>query len=469
MKKYGRIIIAIIVVVILITTFIWWRSQSQANVTNQYQTVKAGRGSLMATIGATGIVHTNQMATLTWQTSGSVGDIRVKIGEIVSKNGVLASISSDSLPQNVILAQADLVSAERALDKVKNSKTSQAQAQLNLVTAQKSYDDAKNSSLNLVAGRDNKDAAANAEAQYTIAKSNLEAAQANYDRLVSLPDDNPSKAQAYSALYNAQQAVQAKLNTWNWYKNQASQQDISEADAKLALAEAQLLDAQREWDRLKDGPDPSDIASAEARVTASRATINAASIISPFAGTVTQIIPMVGDQVSPGSPAFRIDDLSRLLVDVDVSEVDINSVKIGQSVTLTLDAILDVTYNGTVISVAQVGNSSQGAVTFNVTVELTDADAWVKPGMTSAVTIVVTQLENVLLVPNRAVRLINNQRVVYILINGSPQEVKVTLGATSGIESEVVGGDLKEGDMIILNPPSNFGSGNRPGGGMFGG
>lgn len=472
MKKYGKLILVLGIVFVLVIAFIWLRANGQASAQNPFQTVKAERGSLMATIGATGIVRSNQSATLTWQTSGTVGDIQAALGEIVLKGSTLASILPDSLPQNIILAQADMVSAERALETARNSKTAQAQAQLTLANAQKTYDDANYSRQSLETGRNNKDAAANAEAQYIIANNNLESAQAAYDRLANLADDNPNKAQAYSVLYTAQQTVKSRLNAWNWYKNQASTQDISEADAKLALAKAQLLDAQREWDRLKDGPDPADIASAQARVTATRATLNTAFVFAPFSGTVTEVKPMVGDQVSPGVPAFRIDDLSRLLVDVQVSEVDINSVKIDQPVTLSFDAILDVIYHGKVVSVAQVGNTSQGAVTFIVIVELTDADNRVKPGMTSAVTVVVNQLDNVLLVPNRAVRLVNNQRVVYILVNGAALEVKITLGATSGIDSEILTGDLKEGDLIILNPPTNFGTGNegRPGGGgMFGG
>jgi HlyD family secretion protein len=472
MKKYGKLILVISIVIILAIAFIWLRASGQASAQNSFQTVKAERGSLMATIGATGIVRSNQSATLTWQTSGTVGDIQAALGEIVLKGSTLASILPDSLPQNIILAQADMVSAKRALETARNSKTAQAQAQLTFANAQKTYDDANYSRQSLETGRNNKDAAANAEAQYIIANNNLESAQAAYDSLANLADDNPNKAQAYSVLYNAQQTVKSRLNAWNWYKNQASSQDISEADAKLALAKAQLLDAQHEWDRLKDGPDPADIAAAQTRVTATRATLNTAFIFAPFSGTVTEVKPMVGDQVSPGVPAFRIDDLSRLLVDVQVSEVDINGVKIDQPVTLTFDAILDVIYHGKVVSVAQVGNTSQGAVTFTVTVELTDIDNRVKPGMTSAVTVVVNQLDNVLLVPNRAVRLVNNQRVVYILVNGAAQEVKITLGATSGIDSEILTGDLKEGDLIILNPLTNFGTGNegRPGGGgMFGG
>ena len=93
---------------------------------------------------------------------------------------------------------------------------------------------------------------------------------------------------------------------------------------------------------------------------------------------------------------------------------------------------------------------------FTVTVALTDANKNVKPGMTAAVTITVKQINNVLLVPSRAVRLVNNQLVVYVLNNGQVQEVNVTLGASSDTMSEVVSSNLKVGDLIILNPPSTL-------------
>ncbi len=472
MKKFGKLLIVLSILLVLTIAFFWFQNQRQVSSQSGYQTVEAQEGSLKATIGATGTVRSNQSAILTWQTSGTIGDIQVVLGEQITKGSTLASLLPGSLPQNVILAQADLVIAKRALETVTNSITTQAQAQLALANAQRTYDDAKWTRQNLETGRDNIDAAANAEAQYIIASKSLETAQAAYDRVASLADDNPIKAQAYSTLYAAQQAVKSRLNAWNWYKSQANSQDISEADARLALAEAQLQDAQREWDRLKNGPDPDDIASAQARVTASQAILKFASLLAPFSGTVTEVKSMLGDQVSPGVPGFRVDDLSRLLVDVQVSEVDINGVKMDQPVTLTFDAILDVIYNGKVVSVAQVGNTTQGAVTFTVTVELTDFDNRVKPGMTSAVTIVVNQLDNVLLVPNRAVRLVDNQRVVYILVNGEAKEVEITLGATSGIDSEVLSGDLKKGDLIILNPSLNIGPGSSNGRGMgemFGG
>ena len=119
---------------------------------------------------------------------------------------------------------------------------------------------------------------------------------------------------------------------------------------------------------------------------------------------------------------------------------------------------------------AQAGDSVQGAVSFTVTVELTSPDANVKPGMTAAVTITVKQINNVLLVPNRAVRVVDNQRVVYVLRNGQAQEVAITLGASSDTQSEVISTNLKAGDLIILNPPSMlFTQPDGSGGGPFGG
>jgi len=104
-------------------------------------------------------------------------------------------------------------------------------------------------------------------------------------------------------------------------------------------------------------------------------------------------------------------------------------------------------------------------------VELTDADELVKPGMTAAVNIVVKEIKDEILVPNRAVRLSDGVRVVYLLVDGQPVKTEIRLGSSSDTMSVVAGGDIKEGDVIILNPPTEFqGPGGGPGGGGgFGG
>jgi HlyD family secretion protein len=174
----------------------------------------------------------------------------------------------------------------------------------------------------------------------------------------------------------------------------------------------------------------------------------------PFDGTITDVQIKVGDQVGPNAVAFRVDDLSRLLVDVDISEVDINRLTVGQPVTLFFDAVLGKEYQGIVQEVGFVGSNIQGAVNFKVTVELVDADADVKPGMTAGVNIVVDQLSDVLLVPNRAVRIRDGKRVVFVLEDGEVVPIEIKLGASSETVSEILDGDLKVGDAIVLNPPS---------------
>jgi HlyD family secretion protein len=472
-KGLGRrtwfIISAAILIILIIVGIQVVRARNQANATAALETTTITRGPLTATVGATGTVRAEQTAFLSWSTSGTVGVVNVQVGDQVQAGDMLAALAQTSLAQNVVLAQADLVTAQRNLDNVLQSGTAAAQAQLDLVNAKKSYDSANATLQSFLAVNHGGTSAdlENARAQLTLAQNTVDQAQNLYDMVKNLDDTNVRKAQAVTNLYNARQALTRARNNLNYFELVPGEGDIAMARAKLALANAQLNDAQREWDRLKNGPDANDIVAARARVDAAQATINLSQAIAPFAGTITEINLLAGDQVSPGTSSFRIDNLNRLLVDVQVSEVDINSVQPGQPVSITFDAVQGNQYEGKVTEVSGVGAIVQGVVNFDVTVQLENPDAQVKPGMTAAVTITVKQLENVLLVPNRAVRLVNNQRVVYVLRNGQNTEIQISLGASAETYSEVISGDLKEGDQVILNPPTDLTGGR--GGGVFGG
>jgi HlyD family secretion protein len=401
--------IVIGVVAVILIAVIYSRSRG-AGTQTVYQTTPAARGNLVASIGATGSVRARQSAVLIWQTTGIVDAVNTDVGKRVSRDEVLASLDKASLNQSIILAEADLASAKKALEDLLNSDTSRAQALVAVDKAEKAYEKAYNWRLEL---------------------------NGKIDIIDTYYENGIPKVRKY--------------------KGYADAETIADADENLALTEAQLKDARRAYERLKDGPDSADVASAEARVAAAQSTLNLAFISAPFDGTITQAMPSVGDQVSAGSVAFRVDDLSHLLLDLQVSEVDINSVSVGQTASLTFDAILGKQYSGKVVEVGQSGDTVQGVVSFTVTVELTDANEFVKPGMTAAVTVVVEEVKDVVLVPNRAVRLVDGNRVVYKLVNGQPVQVKVQLGSSSDTASVLVSGDLKEGDLIILNPPSAFG------------
>ncbi len=295
----------------------------------------------------------------------------------------------------------------------------------------------------------------------------MEAAKSAYDHTPGHLADGGARAEAYLAYINARTAYTKALSSYNWYTGHPTDIQQAQLEADVAVAQAQLDDATREYERLKGGPDPDDVAAAEARVAAARATVEQAWIAAPFNGTITSVDVQPGDQVSPGTVAVQLADLSQMLVDVAVSEVDINRVKPGQPAELTFDAILDRTYHGEVTEVDLAGAESQGVVSFLVTVALTDPDELVRPGLTAAVNLVVDQIDGALLVPNRAVRVVNGDRVVYVMRDGKMVAVPIVLGTSSETHSQVLEGELASGDLIVLNPPVVFEPANGPPGGNF--
>ncbi len=407
--------------ILLVAAIAYFAMRGGGESQTQFQTVEVKKGELIATVGATGTVRARQSVTLVWQTSGSVEEIHASVGDLVAAETVLASLSPTSVAQNIILAQADLVNAQRALEDLIVSDTARAQAWIVLRTAQEDYDYAK-----------------------------------------SLYDAMTSGAYEYEkVVYVVVHGV--RVPTTETVKvEQVDEYTLANAKADMDLKKAKLDDAQRAYDRVKDGPNTADLAAAQARVDAAQATLDMARIVAPFAGTITDVRSLVGDRVNAGTVGFRVDDLSSLLVDVEISEVDINSIAVGQPVTLTFDAILGSDYLGEVTQVSQAGNTVQGVVNFIVTVKITDADEQVKPGMTAAVNITVKELKDVILIPNRAVRLVDGKRVVYVLQDGVPVMVEVRLGSSSETMSVLVGGEINVGDVLILNPPATFETGGGP-------
>jgi HlyD family secretion protein len=458
-----RIVTIVIIVAVLAGGFLLVRRfiAQRASAGSSFQTAPAQRGELTASVGATGVVYANQSTVLAWQASGTVDQVKVKVGDTVTQDQVLSSLLPTSLPQNIILAQADLVNAQNTLNDLYDTSLSLAQAQQKVASAQDNVK-SKQDILNSLKQPARKVDIDQAQANVTTAKIQLDKARENFQPYENKPEDNPVRASLYSQYIQAQQNYDSAVRLLNNLQGTASNLSISVAEADLKLAQAQLEDAQKQYNDLKAGPSSVDVTDAQTKIEAAQATLNLARITAPFGGKITDVQVKPGDQVSPGSAAFRIDDLKHLLVDVQVSEVDINSVQVGQDASLTFDAISNKSYAGKVTKVALVGNTTQGVVDFTVTVELTNADEQVKPGMTAGVNIVVQKLTNVLLVPNQAVRVVNGKRVVYVLKSGFPQPVNITLGASSDTNSQVVSGDLKEGDLIVLNPPLSFGQNGPP-------
>jgi RND family efflux transporter MFP subunit len=484
------------------------------------------QGNLQTTIATTGVVRTNQSATLNWQNTGTVGAVDVKVGDVVTAGQELATLSPDQMPDNVISAEASLSADQQALDNLLNSNTPtvsatvtlqdarnaltlyqtnfpaiQAQYQAALVTAQNNLTTAQNQWTNIQNYQVSASDIAAAQATVNLAQSNLDSAKKAYDKVSNLPAGDPRIAAALTRLSDDETKLLSAQNKLYWYQTYPTAQDLNNAKANLMAAQSAVALAQQNWDSVKDGPDaaqlavlqaavtdaqnaynlvkngpnPSKVAAAKAKIAADQSIINTMKITAPFSGTITAVSNLPNDQVTSGAAAFQIDDMSRLLIDVTVAETDFPNVKLGQPVNLTFSALPGKKYTGKVEDISQVGTVSQGVVTFGVTVEITSADQNVLPGMTANVNIVIASANNVLIVPNNAISFSGGQTTVTVMYQGNQISVPVTAGISNTTNTAITGGGLRSGDVVVVNPSNTTTNRNNrrifiggPGGG-FGG
>lgn len=477
------------------------------------------RGDLNVTVQADGVVQANQSAQLTWQTSGTVAQVNVKPGDRVTAGDALAILEATSLPQSVILARAELIEAQRELDDLLHSQTRRAEALKAVEDARKTLEDALNNetahaqameavaqaqkaveqaqlNLAIIVERPSQQVIDQAYANLVLAENVLSRTRQEHERIqrqLNKPSSNyhffESKALYRGILESLdlklaqdQRAYEKALEKYNQLLEPIDPVDRMVAEGNVALRaaeleqarlelerakngpspgeiavlEAELEDAKREFERWQDGVDPAEITAAEARLAAAQAVLKSAYIYAPFDGVVTQVATKSGDQVASNTPAFRLDDVSPMLVSLQVSEIDINQVKRAQTLFLELDAAPGVGYHGRVIEVPMVSQQIDGVIRFFVTAEILDADEMVRPGMTASANIIVSSLKDTLLVPNRAVDFVNGAQVVYVERNDRVSPIKVELGPSDGIHSQLIVGDLQSGERLLVNVPEDF-------------
>jgi HlyD family secretion protein len=339
---------------------------------------------------------------LTFLAQGRVAEILVDKGDQITKGQVLAKLSdSEPAVANLTTAKLELASAEQALNILKRtSDLAAAQAQLNLANAQDAYNKAvwnrKDIDTPQVTDQNKIDAI---NASITIAQDKVEKAQKEYDKFSETEDSDPLKAGALNNL------AQAKMNLHNAQNNliynylDPSNQDVLISDGKVEVAKAQLADAQTEYDRLKNGPDPEKLTIAQARLDNANAQVAAAQysvdnyeIKAPFTGVVADVNIAVGQQASPATWAFAVINPAKWYVDTsDLTEYDIVNVTIGDSVTITVDALPELELFGTVKEISQAPKTSAGDILYTVHILVKDPDPRIKWGMTAEVTFPTSQ------------------------------------------------------------------------------
>src|SRR5688572_32031687 len=143
-RKYRTLLLILLIVVIVASAFVYVRGSNANNAASQFQTERLTRGTLTATIGATGTVRAMQTAVLVWQAAGTVDTVNVKVGDNIPEDFVMAFLEKTSLPQSIVVAEADLTDAQKALDDLLSSDTARAEAVIALKEAQEAYDRADN-------------------------------------------------------------------------------------------------------------------------------------------------------------------------------------------------------------------------------------------------------------------------------------------------------------------------------------
>ena len=463
--------IGLIVLAVIGGGYLYLRAQSTAQASQQtnYQTATVSTGSISQSVSSTGNVRSSQSAEVDWQTSGQVTSFDLQVGQSVQAGKVMAKLDFNTVSSSVLNAQQTLLDAEKNLQTMQQSTLTISQAEQALANAQDSYKKAQDA-LSALQGTTNADETTikQDQADLLIAQNKLDKLQKQLGDLSRLQATTVQRSQKILRLTAAEQNVETAQHNLNWAMGHASSTEISVAEGNLAVAKSQLDDAQRQYDEVKNGIAAQDVAAAQAAVDAAQATVNEINLTAPISGSVTEVDTPPGSIVSAGTAGARIDDLSSYYVDMVVSEVDVNNIKLGQPAQLTFVAIPNKTYNGKVTAIGTVGTSTQGVVNFPVTVQVTDADLMVKPGMSALVSIEIAKDSNVLLVPNQAVHTLGNQQTVTILYQGQLIPVPVTVGISNNTSTEITGGKLQDGDVVVLNSQTS-GSGQSAGGPTAGG
>ena len=446
MRRWG--IILIILAVSIVGGWAAYQQWLQATApAPAYSTVTVTRGTLVATISATGTLEAQRTVTVMFETAGKVTAVLVEEGAAVEKDALLVQLDDAEAQLQVALAEARLKAAEAQLAQLTTppSEAEIAAAQAALAAAQAAYQD-------LIDGPDPDEIAA-AKAAVDLARVDLEMAQSAYDRIKWRPDA--------SSLPQARQLQIASIN----YEKALAQLRLAErppSEAQTAQALANIAQAQANLDRLMQGPTEAQVAAQEAAVEQARVSLQQALLAldrtrvrAPIAGTVTAVHAEVGQWVGPGQPAVTLTVLRPLQITVYIDELDVAQVREGQTALVTVDALPERTFYGVVTYLAAVPTIQSGVVTYEATVELLEDDPALRPGMSAAVEIVTAQAENVLLLPNRVIRVDRETGAYYVeeLVDGEIVRTDVTLGLQNDEFSEIRSG-VEEGDVIVIRTVS---------------
>lgn len=427
----------IMVVLIILLGFFAYPKIFSSQQTPKYAMTQVTKGTIISTISQSGNVTGNQ-TSVSSPTSGVIEELYVQNGQYVNAGDNLFKVKSTATPEEQASAYSTYQSALNSLASAKNNQQS-------------------------------------LDAQMWSAQKSLQDAQSQVDYINDVNNTiNPSTKQPYTDL--EKQSINTALTQAQ--KNfSASEQKYKDSQLAITAAQAQVSSAWLAYQATKTA-----VVTAPITGTVGNLSVGIGSTVSSSGGNNSLSSSSSSSSSSVNSsPVLIIGNFADLQIKLQINEVDITKIKVGQIATITLDALPDKSFVGKVSSVDNVGTSNSGVVQFNVYVRFMTVPSDIKSGMSANVSIQTAKKDNVLIVPSTAVQNSNGESTVRVLQNGKLSIVSVDTGISSDSDTEIVSG-LKEGDTIVTSiqtsnrtssgqsssPFSSFG--NRGfGGGNFGG
>lgn len=422
-------------------------------------------GDLSVTVSATGVVAPARQVTLAFEMSAPVRDVLVQAGQPVRAGEVLARLDVADL-------EASLASARLALElqQIAYEALTAPARDVDIAVARAALDAAwaQVNAANATAPDANRQEIARLQTE--LARNRLWQQQLQLGERLNPPEPPPGvPISAIPVLSDDQRRqFEATLRQSDYevliaLANQESLAGRGPDVGSLSAASAQVVSAQAQLDRLLDGPSEIDLSMAELELERAELALDLAAfnlsraiLVAPFDGIVARVSLTPGELPPPAASGGAVEmiDASSYYIDLAVDETDVVAVAPGQPAALAFDALPESRVTGTVTRIAPTPTRIGQVVTYTTRVTLDPTLEPVRTGMNATATVVVNQLEDVLLLRNRFIRIDRSTQEAFVTIqrpDGRFEEVRVELGLRNDTHSQIVSG-LTAGQRVVLLP-----------------
>lgn len=462
-KRHYLIGLGILIILIASGVTLYQTVYLPAQMTDEpdIQTSVVRQGDLIIYASGSGTLIVLDEVDLGFGTSGVVAEIHVQAGDKVQEGDVLAVQGDrDQLEAAVASDQLTVLEAQKTLDDLyANAALVAAEALLELGNAQEALADAQGEWIYQQEGnRASEVTLEAAKAALAVAEASMQDAWDKYTEMVNKNADEARIAQAYVSYSGAYQEYRTALGSLNWYLSAPSETEQIILDAEVAIAQSNLDAAQIAYDRVKDGPDPDEVAMAElqladaqAQLAVSQRNLEESTIVAPMDGTILSVSADVGDSVS--APFITMADLSQLYLDIYLDESDMSSIAVGYAVEVIFDALPDLVFTGEVVQIDPTLYSSGQISAVKGLAKLDDASVAMLDnlllGMNASVDVIGGRAEGVPLVPVEALRELSpGEYAVFVVDENGELELRpVEVGLMDITFAEIKSG-LDVGEVV---------------------